>query len=462
MANIKIIKEESSETAQLNLKQNPPSHTPLRQGYAGHKVSEGSRLRQGINIPKPRKRMRSVWVVLLTAFITAVLAGGGTVGYFYWKDNFLKPKEDNTPKEEVKAADKIKGKNLVVVTSDEEKLFLNFISLEDGKVINKEIKLDATIRGGKWSEDNKNALVQSSADGKNFILAEKKEKNFSDNEAFFRFVKTDIEGTNKETFIDSSDYKNFGNFVLSGDKIYYLKGRLKEKKKPTDKDTQIWDLVSFNLKTKKEENLAQDIGNFFQGALEYRDGKILSLYKNGSKFYEASFDTTTNKLDKALLFSYKKTKDFDLAIENIFPSSSRQTFIYKDYTAKDGYLLKSYNLATKKTEILVKDKNFSFDKVSWLSEDEVMFLKTPVFSNSTADTKNEIVKLNLSLPNVLESLASSSNILTPIISNDASANSLFFLDGEKLIYLKDKDKKEFQVKGLSQSSDTLFAGIFDY
>lgn len=453
MSKIKILDKEEVVT-DLKLQRKP---TP--------KIPEGKR--------PGKKRMRSLWVVLLTAFTTATLAGGGTVGYFYWKENFSKPKEESAPQKDTKAvSEKIKGKNLVVVTSDEEKLFLNFINLEDSKVITKEIKLGTTIRGGKWAEDNKNALVQTTDDGKSLVFAEKKEKNFSDNEAYFKFIKTDIEGKNQETLIDSPDYANFGNFVFTGDKIFFLKGALKEtsskskgsKDNKDNEETKIWNLESFDLETKKEETLSTDIGNFFQGTLEYKDGKVFSLYKDGSKFFEASFDTATGKLDKNFLFSYKKTKDFDLAVENIFPGPSRQTFIYKDYTAKDGYSLKSFNLITKKIDTLVKDKNFSPDKVSWLSSGEIIFLKTPAFSNLPgADTSNEIVKLNLSIANTQESLAASSKILTPLFFNtDSGANSFFFLDDAKLIYEKDKDKKEFQIKGLSQPSDALFAGVFDY
>lgn len=410
-----------------------------------------------------RKRIRSIWVVLLTALTTVILAGGGAVAYLYWKDNFAKPKEESQSRPDQPKAEKIKGKNLVLATSDEEKLVLNFLNLENDQVIKKEIELGATLRGGKWAEANKNPLVQFEKEGRSFVFAETKEPSFSDEGAYFKIIKSDIESEGRETLIDSSNYGNYGNFVfsegtstsLSTGKIFYLKSQTDEKK-----GKEIWNLASFDLETKKDEILAENVGDFFQEALQFNQGRILSLYKQGAKIFEASLDAATGKLDKTFLFSFKKTADFDLAIEDIFPSPSREQFLYKEYSAKDGYSLKLYSLGTKKVSTLVKDKNFSFDKVSWLSENEVLFLRNPAVSNLTDEiSKNEIVKVNLSTSNAEESLASSSNILTPLFFDKDSS---FYLDGDKIIFLKDGDKKEFQIEGLSGASDILFIGVFEY
>jgi len=410
-----------------------------------------------------KKPLASIWVICITAFITMFVTGGGIGGYLYWQGNFSKPKSDNSQEESNKASkveEKVTGKNLVTITSDEEKLILNFINLETSKKIKKEVALGTTIRGGKWAETNSNALIQFNKEGNAFILAEKKESNLSDKKAYFKLLRINTEGKIEETVIDSGDYDRYGNFLYTSEGLFYLKARSSDKKsKNTDEILYEWDLVKFDQQSKEETILSQDIGSFFQKELVFRDGKIVNMYKQSSRFYEISVDTATKKIEKKALFSYRKTYDHDLNVEDISVSPSGNLYIYKDFTTKDGYSLKVYDKTTKKTSTAIKDKNYSFSNISWLNEDELTFTKTPALTNTSDSTNNEIVKMSLSFPDAVESLCSSSKVITLLF---VDGESTFYLEDQKVIYLKGKDKKELAPDGLLQPTDILYVGIFDY
>ena len=399
-----------------------------------------------------KKRMRSIWVVILTALVTILVAGSAVAGYFYWRDNFVKPKEvgkteNKTPEQ------KIEGKNLVILTIGNENLVLNFLNLGSKSIIKKQVKTESLPRGGKWAESEKNALVQFDNDGKITIFAESKDTG-NDESSSFKFIRTDYLGKESETLLEKNS-ASLLNFLFKDEKIFYLNS------KSAGEESLKVNLLSLDLKTKKEETLAQNVGDFFQKELEYNGGKIYSLYKTqDSKFYEVSVDEDSKSLEKKLLFAYKKNKENELNPEDIYPSPSHQQFLFKDYSLKEGYTLKIYNLNTKKTATLIKDKNYSFDKVYWLSEEEIAYVKNPVVSSPEEEvTKNEIVKINLKTPNAEEAVASSSNVLIPLFFvSDESV----YLEDKNIVYTKGSEKKDFQIEGLMQASDILGIGIFDY
>lgn len=396
--------------------------------------------------------MRSIWVVLLTAIITVFLTGSVVAGYFYWKDNFAKPKEAGET-ESKSPEQKIEGRNLVVLATDGDNLVLNFLNLENKSIVKKQVKTESALRGGKWAESGKNALVQFDKDGKNLIFAESKDPGSLEN-ASFKFIKTDYQGNESETLLEKNS-ESLLNFLFDDEKIFYLSS------KSVGEESLKVNLLSLDLKTKKEETLAENVGDFFQKELEYDGSKIYSLYKTqDSKFYEVSVDEKSKSLEKKSLFAYKKNKENELNTEDIYPSPSHQQFLYEDYSAKEGYTLKIYNLNTKKTTILIKDKNYSFDRVYWISEEEIAYVKNPVVSSLGEEaTKNEIVKINLKTPNAEESVASSSNILTPLFFDSGEA---VYLEDKNIVYSKGSDKKDFQIEGLMQTSDIFGIGIFDF
>ena len=421
--------------------------------------------KDGFKPQKPKKRMRSVWIVLITTFVTTVLAGGGVAGYLYWKDNFANTKEEvKVEPEEKTKEDKIENRNLVVVTSSNKKLFFNFLNLENDKIIKKEMEIDATIRDGEWGELDKNPLIQLSKDGRDFVFGELKESTISDSEEYYKAIKSDIEKREKETVFESSDSLGIGNFIYTGDNIFYLKAEDQDNDNDSDKDIAEedlkWDIMSYDLKTKNEDLLAEDIGDFFQGKLDYQDGKILSLYKSGSKFYEVSLDKDSKKLEKTYLFSHRKTYDYELEIDRVFPSPLRKQFLYEDYSTKDNYSLKLYDINTKKVSILVKNQESSSGRVFWSSEAEIVFLKNPSTSNTSDElVQYEIIKVNSSSPNVEEGLVSSSDVLLPLVID---SNFIVYSENSKVIYLEGSEKKEFELKELEHSPDILYLGIFDY
>lgn len=394
--------------------------------------------------------MRSIWVVLLTTIVTVILVGGSVAGFLYYKENFGKPKESRA---EEKKDENIAGKNLVLMTSDSENLILNYLNLDNKSAVKKTIKIDSLPRGGKWAEANKNQLIQFDKNGKSFIYIEAKEANITDQNSYFKFVKADYKGRDKEILLEQKD-ASISDYVLTENKIYYLKS-------VQSGDVQAVDLMAFDIETKKDETLAKNIGDFFQKELVFKDNKIYSMYRTSDlKFFESVFDISSKALEKKNIFTYKKNKENELVIDDVYPSPDRQRFLYKDNSSKDGYSLKIYDAPTKKTSVLVKDKNYSFDKAFWISNNEVSFLKNPVVSQLTDEVlKNEILKVNLSLANAEESIGSSANIIYPLFFN---ADSAIYLDDKNVVYVKGGEKKEFQVEGVIAPSDLLFIGTFEY
>lgn len=426
-----------------------------------------------------QKRFRSLKIVLITTLITVIIAGGGVAGFLYWKENFTKPKEEVVVKAEEKEEDKIKGKNIVIVTSNNEKLSLSFLNVEDKKIIKKEIELGMTLRDGKWEDPGKNPLVQFSKDGREFVFAEIKESNLSDKQEYFKLIKSDFDKKEKETLVESPSYSGIGNFIYTDKNIFYLKSQNQntgdeessEKTESSTKNVKTkqtqevdqspkWDLISLDLKTKTEEVLLQDAGKYFQSKLEYKDGKILGLYKENSKFFEASIDPESKRLEKNFLFSYKKTREYDLEVSSIFPSLGRTQFLYKDYNAKEGNSLKLYDLRSKKISTLIKNQNSSPDKVFWLSESEITFVKEPSNGVSSEEpAKYEIVKIDTFVSNAEESSVSSSDILTPLLFID---DVIVYLENSKIMYQDGSDRKDFEMEELKQSPDIFYVGYFDY
>lgn len=407
-----------------------------------------------------KKPMRSIWVVCITAFTTVFISGGSLGIYSYLQDNFSK-KQDANPEEEINTEikeEKIEGKNLVILTSDREKLFLNFTNLETKKTVKKEVELGTVMRGGKWSNINKNPLVYADSDGEKFIFLERKEPSLSDKTSYLKIVETNKYGKEKKVLLESDNYNLFDNFLLNNNKAYYLKANIDNSLE--EQEIKVQDLAAFDLENKKEEILTNNIGDFFQKELYFQNNKIASFYKKGSNIYLSSFDLDTKKLEKKYLFSYRKTRDYDLELEDIFISPSLTQVVYKDFSVRDGYSLKHYNIEKRKTTSLIKDKNYSFDNVFWVTDEEIVLLKTPTFSSTEKEKASyEIGKILISSPKDIEILYSTEKILAPVF---ADYRSSIFMEDKKIIVRDKNENKDFEIEGLNQPSDILFVGIFDY
>ncbi|NTU69846.1 hypothetical protein HGB13_03445, partial [bacterium] len=189
------------------------------------------------DIKKPKKRMRSVWVVLLTSLITTLFVGGGFAGYIYWQENFVKkdnPQSSNTEEE------RIEGKNVVVATGNNGNLFVSFYNIQNNKTITKKIATEVTVQGGRWEKDNKNEVVQFSEDGQNFITLEVKEPSLSDKTEFTRFVKYSKDGKEKELIIEDKNSLAYGNFIYSNNDFCVCGYSIIK-----EKNTKIWGIVLF-------------------------------------------------------------------------------------------------------------------------------------------------------------------------------------------------------------------------
>lgn len=400
------------------------------------------------DIKKPKKRMKSIWVVLITALLTTLIVGGSFFGYFYLKGDFAnKDNKENAKTEE----DKIEGKNLLIATSNNGNLFINFYNLNSEKTITKKINTGVTIQGGKWDKDNKNEIVQFIEKGEYFIVLEVKEPSISDENEFVRIVKYSKDGNSRDVLFEEKNFLSVGNFVYGDGKIYYVYTNFK------DNEIVSRDFYALDLETKKTEVVVKDVGDFLEKELTYKDNKVFSLYVIRGVVYESVIDIASKKINKTNLFKAQKTVDFELTAKEIYPSSDSSKYIFSYYTQKEGYQLKLYDKTSKKTSILVKDKDFSFENVIWKNDSEIVFKKVPAFSVSSV-AKQSLVSLNIndiSSEKVLTESELEINII--LLSDDA----IVFSEDKKVYLLKD-EKKELNLTGFLGIQDTLFSGIFNY
>lgn len=399
---------------------------------------------------KPKKRMKSLWVVLITAFLTTLIAGGGFAGFLYWQENFSKKETEREVVEEAK----IEGQNIVFVTSNNEKLFVNFFNPENDSQVTKQIEVDTTISGGYWAKANKNLLIQFEEDGEHFIVLEIKEPSMSDSTEFAKFVRFSKDGSEKEVISEDKNYLAFGNFVYKDNFIYYLASNLGE-----DKSVISWDLASYNIKTKEKKILSENVSDFFEKEMILKGDIIESLYKKGSYIYKTSFDLKTGELSKKYLFRASYSLGFELEVEDVFVSPYENKYIYKDYSSWEGYSLKLYDEDVRSSKVLKKDKNNSFDNVLWLSKEDISCVKSSIFESLNENSQNQIIKININNQDKETEVKKSENLLESIIFGK---NYELYFDNDKLIFKRQEEEKELKIMSLLGISDILFVGEFNY
>jgi hypothetical protein len=399
------------------------------------------------DIKKPKKRMKSIWIILLTSLITTLLVGGGIAGYLYWQENFSR--KDNN--ENLVTEEKIEGKNVVIATSNNGNLFINFYNIGSKKTITKKINTDVTIQGGKWDKDNKNEIVQFLEDGKYFITIEIKEPSLSDESEFTRIVKYSKDGSEREILLEDKNSLSIGNFIYGNGKIYYIYTNFE------GTDILSKDLYSLDLETKNTELLVEDIGDFLEKELTLRDGKIYSLYVLRGAVYESVIDIASKKITKTNLFRAVKTTDFELIARDVYPSPDFSKYIFMYYTQKEGYQIKLYDKLTKKTSVIKKDKEFSFENIFWKNETEIVFKKKPAFSN-TSVAKEYIISSSIEEAGLEKVLLESDLELSLVLYLE----DMFIFSEDKKMYLFKDEKKELNLTGFFGVQDTLATVVFDY
>lgn len=399
---------------------------------------------------KPEKRMRSIWVVLITALLTALAVGGGFTGYLYWEANF-KNSEDRA---EIMDEQKIEGKNIVIVTSDNEKLFVNFYNPETGAQITQELDIDSTIQGGSWAKKNKNQLVQFDEAGNYFYVLEVKEPSLSDEAEYAKIVKYSRDGSEEEVILESENYLAYSNYLYENGKIYYLASSLDD-----NGDISKWDLMSLNLEDKKSKVLSEDVGEYFEKEISLRDNKIESLYKKGSYIYKVSYDLVSGEMDNQYLFRASYSTTYQLSVEDVFISPYENKYVFKDHSSWEGYSLKIFDEETRGSKILIKNENISFSEVKWFSKTEIVFVKTPVFIGLEEESSNQLIKININKPEIEGIYLKSEELLKPIIITEGY--QLYF-EGERLIYKEGEEEKELTLMSLTSISDILFVACFNY
>ncbi len=394
----------------------------------------------------PKKKMKSVRVVLLSCLITVLLGAIGFSGYLYWQSNFSQKESLEQPEIQ---AEIISGQKIVAVTSDREKLFVSFINPETGDKIVKQIDIGVTVGN---NSNNKNPYIQFSRDGEYFIVQEVKEASFSDSKEFSKFVKYSKDGQDKETLLEKEDSLFLGDFILDQNKIYYLGSETKN-------NLTTWNLNLYDLEKKESQILLEDIGDFFEGPIMIYDNKIYSLYQTRSYIALSIYDTDTKDFSQRNLIRAVKNRDFELTLDDIWYYPSAEKIIYKNYSSYEGYSLKAYDLTSREIETLIKDKNYIFDDVKWLDKNNFLLVKNSVFS-SEEKSYNQLIKFNfVDEEDKQEVLLSSESIITPLILDK---NLLVYYENDLIKSKKDEKNLEIKPKGYLAPRDILFLGLFTY
>jgi len=217
------------------------------------------------------------------------------------------------------------------------------------------------------------------------------------------------------------------------------------------------DLYSLDVETKETEIIVEDAGDFLEKELTFKDDKIYSLYVLRGTVYETVIDIATKKIIKTNLFRAVKTTDFELTSKDIFPSIDFSKYVFMYYTQKEGYQLRLYDKATKKTSTLMKDKDYILENILWKNGDEIVFKKTPAFSVASSG-KESIISLNINdLSSERVILESSLDINTVLLSED-----MILLSEDNKMFIFKKEKEELGLAGFFGIQDTLTAGVFNY